>query len=350
MSLQFLLPMLFLVQYAATVPGASVRFFLANMALVYIAAGAYKFTSPMWRNGTALHAILKLDIARAPEFWRLRHLGMLRLCNYWALIVEPLLALMFVLPFNSVAKWSVVVSAAAFHIGIIATLKIPFANLSMLAALPIVLSPEIMELALQQPRLPGGGSPTELSPTDIAAMALVTSLILMVAWEVIRAGRLSKFPLWKTHMSGFFGNPMYLALWCVGIVQSYRLFDWIDTRNHHARYEVFRSPEGDPHSRREIDPGSFFPTSLRHLLLQSYLFGNVWLQIDAKPLKKLRMSILARHAQRYARLDGGAGSIEVFSVHQRVTADNLDLCRGERKLLMRFAFRDGNATLSAPTE
>jgi hypothetical protein len=143
------------------------------MALVYIAAGSYKFTSPMRRDGTALHAILKLDIARAPEFWRLRHLGMLRLCNYWALIVESLLALMFVLPFNSVAKWSVVVSAAAFHIGIIATLRIPFANLSMLAALPIVLSPKIMELALQQPRLPGGGSPTELSPTDIAASFLV---------------------------------------------------------------------------------------------------------------------------------------------------------------------------------
>jgi hypothetical protein len=57
--------------YAVTVPGASVRFFLANMALVYIVAAAYKFTSPMWRNGTVLHAILKLDIARAPEFWPL---------------------------------------------------------------------------------------------------------------------------------------------------------------------------------------------------------------------------------------------------------------------------------------
>ena len=330
------------VWYAATVPGASVRFFLANMALVYVAAGAYKFTSPMWRNGTALHAILKLDIARAPNFWELRHHGILLLGNYWAL--------MFVLPFNSAAKWFVLVNAAVFHIGIIATLKIPFANFSMLAALPIALGPEIMQLGLRRPPLPSGGAPTGLSPTDMVAMALVASLIRMVAWEVVRSGRLSRLPLWKSHMSGFLGNPIYVALWCVGIAQSYRLFDWIDTRNHHARYEIFQSQDRDSRARRKIDPDSFFPTSLRHLLLQSYVFGNIWLQIDAEPLEKLRTPILARHAQRYARLDGGTGNIEVFSVHQRVTADNLALCRGERRLLMRFAFRAGNATLSPPTE
>ncbi len=82
------------VWYAATVPGASVRFFLANMALVYVTAGAYKFTSPMWLNGTALHAILKLDIAWTPDFWGLRYRWILRVGSYWALIVEPLLALM----------------------------------------------------------------------------------------------------------------------------------------------------------------------------------------------------------------------------------------------------------------
>ena len=336
--------------YAATVPGASVRFFLANMALVYVVAGAYKFTSPMWRNGTALHAILKLDIARAPDFWELRHHGILRMCNYWALIIEPLLALMFVLPFNSAAKWFVLVSAGVFHLGIIATLKIPFANFAMLGAVPIALGPEIMQLGLRQPPLPSGGAPTALSPTDIVAIALVTTLTLMVAWEVVRSGRLSRLPLWKTHMSGFLGNPMYVALWCLGIVQSYRLFDWIDSRNHHARYEVFESLEGDLRSRRQIDPGSFFPTSLRHLLLQSYLFGNVWLQIDTEQRERLRVSILARHAQRYARLHSGAGSIEIFSVHQRVTADNLALCCGERRFLMRFTFRNGKATLIPQTE
>ncbi len=63
-----------------------------------------------------------------------------------------------------------------------------------------------------------------------------------------------------------------------------------------------------------------------------------------------RTSILARHAQRFARLDGGTGTVEVFAVHQRVTADNPAFCHGERRLLMRFTFSDGKATLEASTE
>ena len=137
------------------------------------------------------------------------------------------------------------VSAGAFHLGIIATLKIPFANFAMLGALPIALGPEILQLGLGQPRLLGSGPRTGLSPTEIVAMALVTTLLLMAAWEGVSSGRLLRLPLWKAHMSGFLGNPMYVALWCIGIVQSYRLGDGIDTRNHHARYEVFESLEGD---------------------------------------------------------------------------------------------------------
>ena len=90
-------------------PGVPVAVFRWVFLLACIASTLVIVGYQTRAAGTALHAILKLDIARAPEFWRLRHLGMLRLCNYWALIVEPLLALMFVLPFNSVAKWSVVV-------------------------------------------------------------------------------------------------------------------------------------------------------------------------------------------------------------------------------------------------
>jgi len=315
------------VWYATTVPGASVRCLLANMALVYVVAGLYKFTSPMWLNGTALHAILKMPIARSPDYWQRRHTDALRLANHWALIIEPFLASMFFLPTNSFAKWFVVVSAGAFHLAIIVTLKIPFANFAMLGVLPIALSPEIMQLGLRQPQLVGGGTPGAISPADIVAIALVVTLTLMIVFEVFRSGRLSKLPLWKTHMSGFLGNPMYVALWAIGIAQSYRLFDWIDTRNHHVRYEVFRSTEGDPQSCRKIDSDSLFPRSLRHLLLQSYLVGNVWLQLEPQQLERLKASLLARHARRFARRDGGAGRIEVYCVHQRVTADNLALCR-----------------------
>jgi hypothetical protein len=225
--------------------------------------------------------------------------------------MEPFLFLMFVLPANSPAKWFFLLSAAAFHIGIIGTLKIPFANVAMLGAIPIALTPELMHGVLGQPLLEGGSASA------------------------------------KTHMSGFFGNPMCVLLWLVGIAQSYRLFDWIDARNYHVRYEVFALSAHDSSERRTVDPGSLFPQSIRHLLLQSYLLGNVWLQLDAEQLAELRESILHRHAQRYARRNPDAGPIEVVVVSQRVTADNLSLSRGERRLLMRFECHDGTAVMDS---
>jgi hypothetical protein len=330
-----------------TVPGASVRAFLANMALVYVAAGIYKFTSPMWRNGSALHAILKMPIARAPELWRAKHHTLLRLGNYWGLIMEPLLAFMFVLPANSVFKWFFVASAAAFHVGIILTLKIPFANLAMLGAIPLALSPEMMQGLMGQPTLTGGTVSPSLLPTDLVALGLVVTLTLMILWEALRSWKLNNLPLWKTHMSGFLGNPMYVVLWLVGIAQSYRLFDWIDTRNYHVRYEVFLTSRRGPGRTRLVDPREMFPRSLRHLLLQSYLIGNVWLQIDADQLAEVRRSLLQRHAQRFARRYPEDCSVEVFVITQRVTTENLSLTRGERRLLMRFECRGGRALLES---
>ena len=88
-----------------TVPGTAPRAFMANMALIYLVAGLYKFSSPMWRNGSAMHAALKMPIARTPDFWTIRHRTFLRMVTHAALILEPLFVLIFLLPANSAAKW-----------------------------------------------------------------------------------------------------------------------------------------------------------------------------------------------------------------------------------------------------
>jgi hypothetical protein len=171
----------------------------------------------------------------------------------------------------------------------------------------------------------------------------------MILWELgrswLRSRGLNNLPLWKTHMTGFLGNPFYVLLWLFGIAQSYRLFDWIDTRNYHVRYEVFVSDEHDPEGRVLTDPCALFPRSLRHLLLQSYLVGSVWLQMDGEQLRELRRSLLARHAQRFARLSADRGRVEVYAISQRVTSDNLSLGKGERRLLARFHCEGGEAVL-----
>ena len=87
---------------------------------------------------------------------------------------------------------------------------------------------------------------------------------------------------------------------------------------------------------------------MRHLLLQSYLIGNIWLQLSPERLEAVRRSLLVRHARRYARAHPEAGTIDVVAVVQRVTADNLELTRGEPRPLMRFTCQGGDAVMHFP--
>jgi hypothetical protein len=309
-----------------TVPGGTTRLFLINLGIAYFVAGVYKWTSPMWRNGSALYAILKLPIAFSPHHLKPRHLPLLRIINYAALAIEPFFPLVFVLPPSSVTKWVVLAGLVGFHLGIVATLKIPFANLAMLGAIPIVLHDEIMIGLLGRPSPLRNTALGGIGLAELVGLALVSGISLMLFLEIRFVGRL-------TSMKGR-RNSICMALWWVGIAQSYRLFDWIDLRNSHVRYEVFESVlAGSSHA---IDPAGVFPRSIRHLLLQSYLHGNVWVQIDPPGLRELRRAILERYAHRYARRRGNTGTIEVFAIRQRITSDNLALERGVRRPLLRF--------------
>ena len=352
---------------AATVPGIAPRAFLANMALVYLVAGLYKFTSPMWRDGSAMHAALKMPVSRAPDFWTLRHRSPLRVVTWAALVLEPLFVLVFVLPDGSSAKWALGACAAVFHLGIVATLKIPYSNLLMLAALAVPFGPEITGQAavVASPVVPAAAPPPSLP--ELAALALVAALVLMFAWEAVHTRR----RLGKPYAAGAWTNPVCPVLWLAGIFQSYRLFDWVDDRNYHVRYELRRPAQlpsdsdapaappsalAPPSTARAVAPPpallappaarSLFPGGMRYLLLQSYLIGNVWLQLDDCSLAAVRRSLLVRHAERFARLHREeSGDLEVHAVVQRVTADNLDLARPERRFLMRFAYRNGKAVV-----
>ena len=354
---------------SATVPGLAPRAFLANMALVYVVAGLYKFTSPMWRDGSAMHAALRMPIARAPEFWTLRYRTPLRLVTHASLVMEPLFALIFVLPAGSIAKWLLAAGAVFFHVGIAATLKIPYSNLAMLGALPLAFAPEIMHGALGLLSLQGI-SAAGLAPSGVVAVTLVGLLVIMLLWDIVLTGT----RLTERYSSRGWYNPVQALLWMGGVYQSYRLFDWVDDRNYHVRFEVRRmgdavegghpggadgaSPVGGAEEVRDIgrtdaahiiDPDSLFPRSMRHLLLQSYLIGNIWLQLSSEKLEAVRRSLLVRHARRYARAHPEAGTIDVVAVVQRVTADNLELTHGKRQPLMRFTCRGGEAVMHFPS-
>ena len=334
---------------SATVPGAAPRAFIANMALIYIVAGLYKFTSPMWRDGSAMHSALRMPIAHAPDFWTLRWRTPLRLVTWAALILEPLLALIFVLPPGSALKWLLVAGAIVFHLGIAFTLKIPYSNSAMLAAIPLALAPEIMQGWLGPPPLEGAvvtaGNAAAANdgpgPAGWIALTLVALIVIQVVWEAVNTGR----RLRPRYSSSGWDNPVRALLWMAGIFQSYRLFDWVDERNHHVRFEVTRVGPGTP-----LNPDALFPQTMRHLLLQSYLVGNIWMRMSPDQLEQVRRSILIRHARRYARTHPDAGTIEAVAIVQRVTDENLELTRGERRPMMRFTCRGGSAVMHHPRE
>ena len=327
----------------ATVPGAAPRIFLANMALVYLVAGAYKFTSPMWRDGSSMHAALRMPIARTPGFWTLRWRTPLRVVTHAALFMEPLFALIFVLPAGSLLKWPLLAGALVFHLGIALTLKIPYSNAVMLAAMVIPFGPEIMQGALGVAPLEGVAA-TGLAPLEVVAIVLVALIAVNLVWEAANTG----LRLRERYSSTGWDNPARALLWTAGIFQSYRLFDWVDERNYHLRFEATAVADDDATST--LDPDALFPQSMRHLLLQSYLVGNIWLRMSPEKLKAVRRSLLVRHARRYARTHPDAGTIDVVAIVQRITEDNLELTQGERRPLMRFTCRGGDAVMDFSEE
>ncbi|HQY62410.1 MAG TPA: hypothetical protein PK141_13510, partial [Polyangiaceae bacterium] len=76
----------------ARAPGLGVRLLLANVALVYLVAGLTKWRSPLWLQGDALLAVLKLPASFWPEQFSAEQSWLLRPFNWAGLAIEPLFA------------------------------------------------------------------------------------------------------------------------------------------------------------------------------------------------------------------------------------------------------------------
>ena len=117
-----------------TVPGTGMRCFLGNVCLVYLVAGLWKLESPMWRQGFALYTVLRLPIAYQPDLWGPQHLLWLQVGTYVALVIEPLIPWLLTRRRGHPLKWLGLLAQLGFHLGIVATLRVPFANLGLASA------------------------------------------------------------------------------------------------------------------------------------------------------------------------------------------------------------------------
>jgi hypothetical protein len=306
------------------VPGLALRCLLINAALVYVVAGLWKWTSPKWRDGTALQTALEMPISRAPDFWGAQHTPLLAVATWLTLGLEPLLPLMFVLPTGHPLKFGLLLAAVGFHVGIAVTMKIPYANLALIAIAVVAFREEIVEAIAQgRPRSRPPPGLRRVSSAGVISAVFVTVLVLAMAGETL-------VPSWRSPQrsarrqpdgrSGFLHtghNPLYAPLWLMGIAQSYRLFDWVDDRNWDVRYEVtVVRPDG---KRVRTDPGELFPRSTHQILLQSYMHGITWGRVDASRASELKQSLVTRYARRYCDREQPSGRVDVWSSTLRIT-------------------------------
>jgi hypothetical protein len=333
-----------------TVPGATLRLFFWNLTLLYLVAGLWKWTSPMWLDGTALYVVFKLPVSYFHNFWGPQHIPLLKIFNYATLLLEPLVPLMFVLRRGHWAKYVMLIAFLGLHFGSVATLNIPYANVACAATAILMFREELMMWLRGVYVEPVGSTRFGLSGSVAMFMVVTLSLAMvssvsLINWrtaprEMRSGGGVSRNADRPELLDGradgldsvqmtFFG-----ALWIMGIAQQYQLFNWIDNRNYATHYRVVSNGV-------EVDPDEMFVRSLRGVLLDFYIHDITWLKIPPEHREDLRLSILGRTAARFCRNAKPAGVVEAYSSFERIDPnggpgefDNVMLmkfsCDGER--------------------
>lgn len=310
---------------SVTVPGATIRLFFCNLALLYLVAGLWKWTSPMWLDGTALYVVFKLPISYFHEFWSAEHIPLLKVFNYSTLVLEPLVPLMFVLKRGSIVKYVLLIAFIGLHIGSVATLNIPFANAACTATAILIMREEIMAWLRGRFVVPTGDREFGLSGAVAGVMvALLTlamiSSVTMLNWRtapriaettIREHGEHAKLVDGRADGLDSVQMTFFGALWLMGIAQQYQLFNWIDHRNYATHYRVLVNGV-------EVDPDKMFVRSLRGVLLDFYIHDITWLRVPPENRDELRRSILERTAARYCRNERPAGVVEAHSSFETI--------------------------------
>ncbi len=314
---------------SVTVPGAPLRCFFWNLILLYLVAGLWKWTSPMWLDGTALYVVFKLPVSYFHEFWSAEHIPLLKIFNYGTLVLEPLVPLMFFLKLGSRLKYALLAAFIGLHILSALTLNIPFANIACAAVAILMFREELMQYLRGGVWVePVGDRRFGLSGA-VAMFMVVTLTLAMISSVTMMNWRtpprvLKTFDTSATMAAvkpqlvdgraegmGSIQMAFFSTLWVMGIAQQYQLFNWIDDRNYSTHYRVVVGGN-------DVDPNKMFLRSLRGVLLDFYIHDIIWAKIPPEHREDLRLSILRRTAARYCRLAKPVGEVQVYSSLERI--------------------------------
>ncbi len=334
------------------VPGATLRLFFVNLTLLYLVAGLWKWTSPMWLDGTALYVVLKLPISYFHDFWGPQHIPLLKVFNYSTLMLEPLVPLLFVLPRGSLLKYVLFAGFLGLHLLSVLTLNIPYANIACAATGVLIFRVEIMgcfrgtvyDVRDHRPTIKIGFSGAVAMFMVVTLTLAMVSSVSLINWRTapreLKAGSepAEAAPNTPQLVDGradglrsvqmtFFGT-----LWLMGLAQQYQLFNWIDHRNYTTHYRVVDDGA-------ESDPDAMFVRSTRGVLLDFYIHDITWLRVPPELRRKLRTSILRRTASRYCRNERPNGEVVVHSTLERIDPGG-GAGEFDSVLLMKFGCED----------
>jgi hypothetical protein len=322
-----------------TVDGFFVRAYFGNLFIYYLTAGLTKLASPLWTDGLALYVVLNLPLSRTNGWWTPEHIPLLWVGNHLTTILEPLFPFLLFLRKGHPVKYLGGVTWVVFHLSILLSIGVPYANFGLINALFLVFHGEIGDLFRRK-----AGRDIVVGQVNWKAPRGTQKLI--VAYLLILALAMQK----KVPVLHAVYEPAMATLYLAGVAQEYHLFDWIDRFNWTISHQVKVTPEGK--ESFFVSSDELFEKSVRGFIVQSYLMPMRWMRVPRPLTGEMRNGILRRAAQRFVKVHpellGQKGSVEIVSRIGRLDYDDLS---GENLwpvALMTFRYQDGSVEFVQP--
>ena len=295
--------------------------FLLNICWLYFFAGIMKLATPMWNEGFAMYPIMQIPIARMAEFWGPEHYTVLSYATYISLASEIILPFLLLSPRGSMLKKAGLVTGLVFHLGIIATLRIPFANIALIAALVLFFREEISSL------ITDGEAKRSVRTEKFRLIYLVPlAFTFLICLSTMR-----NVPIVKDA-----ARTTTKLLWLTGISQHYQLFDWIYRFNFKLKRDVTFHPS-DNSGPVKLSHREFFPGSVRYTLFQLRNYDIKWILVVDSDIKgEFKRDLRQRMANKYCRELEKDGKVRILTTLQRITPDNIDLSKPPERYFMSF--------------
>ena len=313
------------------IPAIGIKLFLLNVCWIYFYAGMEKVFSEMWYRGFAMYPILLIPISRVSDFIKPEYYPAIVIITYASLAVEIILPFMLLSRKGSTVKWVGLLFMVSFHVFIISTLRIPFANFALLGSAVLFFREELMDFVHSK-----SGLGEQLGKVKKLSYSGIFSIIFFI---LVITSTMRFIP----YINVVSGIPTKV-LWSVGVIQNYQLFDWIDRFNYKIEYKVYFRPVSSKKSEM-LDHTDFLPNSVRYTLFQLRLYDIRWiLRISGEKRKELREDIPYRIASKYCRQLNRDGEVNIIVTMKKITFDNIDMKKlyGNRRI--RFVCGDEKVT------